>query len=89
MTACNVVRFRVKPGNDEQVLKIFGEEEDLNGARRGFVIKTHQSMCDRVLVTHYIERKGNRNSQGWKNYGLLYGAVYSSNKWFRFREGPP
>lgn len=46
MTACNVVRFRVKPGREDEVLRIFGEEEDMNGALRGFVVKTgDRSYC--------------------------------------------
>jgi hypothetical protein len=46
MIACNVVRFRVKPGKDDEVLKSLAEEDDLNGARRGFVIKTgERSYC--------------------------------------------
>ena len=46
MTAYNVVRFRVKPGNDEAFLEVFKEMRLSPGARGGSVIKTgDRSYC--------------------------------------------
>lgn len=46
MTAYNVVRFRVKPGNEDAFLKVFREMPKPPGSRRAAVIKTgERSYC--------------------------------------------
>ena len=46
MTAYNVVRFRVKPGREEEFLKTFQEDDDVAGARKAAMIKTgERSYC--------------------------------------------